>query len=912
MKLSLKNIFISFFFFLLQQHIYTQEETSNWYFGNRAAIKFNSNNSVLALEDSQMNTKYGSASISSKTGELLFYTNGTVIYNKNHNQMKNGGFLASDPDVTQTSIIVPKPNNSNIYYLFTVKNSNDPPPPMLGTLIPSGLYYSVIDMSLNGGLGSVVQKNIYLNPLVKEKLTAVHSSDGESIWVISFGKKDKTSIGFNTFYSYKVSSNGVEETPVTSEIPYPALTNRGVLKASPNGKYLAMSNFTNAVISNFDAEIGKITTTSFFRTKHGEGMDAIFSKANVYGLAFSQDSKYVYAETIEKGKNIIFQLKTDEPDSREYVLTSSNYQSYFQLAKDGNIYMTTSKDDTNPGDSLSVIIPPKNKGETIGTYTKNVIYLKDKKSRIGLPNFIQSYFRTRILTEKGCLNTNLLFEVDTYAPITSATWDFGDGNTSNQIKPEHAYNAVGSFTVSVTITVNNRQISTSRSVKIYPNPIVNSNQKLIQCDVSNNGVNKFNLTDIHEKITDISLNEALIFYENESDAIVGNDNNIKNPTGYEKTNGKNPLKLFVRVINNNGCATVTDFTLESINVSLGNIENMYSCELFKDSNNNSVGSFNLLNKKNAIRAQLNLPTSTTLRFYASIDDAQTNNGELSDVYQSVSTTVWVKATESDLSCNGIEQVKLITNELPSITINDTYVICISTTESNAITLDGNSNNDRYEWKNSSGNIISQDQLFTLTTIGEFSLTTYKTENNIECSTTKVFNVIHKNPPVFNELKVNITNDLKEVFVNVSGESSYEFSMDNITFFGNSNTHTFTDVQPGIHTVYVKDIAKCEPSISKSVTIIGYPGFLTPNNDGLNDTWNITGVNTFFYKTISVQIFNRFGTLIYTLNNNNHADGWDGTYNGLKLPSNDYWFSAVLEDNSGDIIKKTGHFSLIRK
>ena len=910
MQFSLKNIFIYFFIFLLQQHIFAQEETSNWYFGNRAAIKFNPNNSVLALEENQMNTKFGSASISSKTGELLFYTNGSIVYNKNHNQMENGGFLASDPDVIQTSIIVPKPNNSNIYYLFTVKNSNVPP--VLGTLIPSGLYYSIIDMSLNNGLGSVVQKNIYLNPLVKEKLTAVHASDGESIWVISFGKKDETSTGFNTIYSYKVSRNGVDDSPATSEIPNPALTNKGVLKASPNGKYLAMSNFSNALISNFDAEIGKITSTSFFSTKHGEGMDAIFSKANVYGLAFSQDSKYVYAETIEKGKNIIFQLQTDKPDSREYILTSSNYQSYFQLAKDGNIYMTTSKDDTNPGDSLSVIIPPKNKTETIGTYTKNVVDLKGKKSRLGLPNFIQSYFRTRILTEKGCLKTNLSFEVDTYAPITSATWDFGDGNASNQIKPEHTYNAVGSYTVSATITINNRQISTSRTVVIHPNPIVNSNQKLIQCDVNNDGVDKFNLTDIHEKITNISLNESLLFYENEPDAILGNDNNIKNPTEYEKTNGRNPLKLYVRVINNNGCATVTDFTLESVYVSLGNISNMYSCELFKDSNNNSIGSFNLLNKKNAIRAQLNLPPSTTLRFYASIDDAQTNKRELSDVYQSASTTVWVKATESDLSCNGIEQVQLVTNKLPTITLNDTYVICITPTESNAITLDGNSNNDRYEWKNSSGSIISQNRLFTLTTTGEFSLTTYKTENNIECSTTKTFHVIHKNPPVFNELKVTITNDKKEVFVTVSGESSYEFSMDNSTFFGNSKTYTFTDVQPGIHTVYVKDVAKCEPSISKSVTIIGYPGFLTPNNDGINDTWNITGVNTFFYKTISVQIFNRFGVLIYTLNNTNHADGWNGTYNGLKLPSNDYWFSAVLEDNSGKTIKKSGHFSLIRK
>ena len=75
------------------------------------------------------------------------------------------------------------------------------------------------------------------------------------------------------------------------------------------------------------------------------------------------------------------------------------------------------------------------------------------------------------------------------------------------------------------------------------------------------------------------------------------------------------------------------------------------------------------------------------------------------------------------------------------------------------------------------------------------------------------------------------------------------------------------------------------------------------------TGKIQGVNSNFYPTAEIYIFNRFGKLITKINPNSR--GWDGTFNSEVLPADDYWFTVHLEDNEGVIREKKGHFSLIR-
>jgi hypothetical protein len=104
---------ICFFLSVLASH--AQGEANIWYFGQNAGLDFNSGNPV-ALTNGQLVSEEGTSVLSTASGQLLFYTNGVTVYNKNHQIMQNGSGLFGDSSATQSSLIVQKPNSSNLYY----------------------------------------------------------------------------------------------------------------------------------------------------------------------------------------------------------------------------------------------------------------------------------------------------------------------------------------------------------------------------------------------------------------------------------------------------------------------------------------------------------------------------------------------------------------------------------------------------------------------------------------------------------------------------------------------------------------------------------------------------------------------------------------------------------------------------
>ena len=126
-----------------------QNEAANWYFGNNAGINFNTNtNTVTALADGLLSTEEGCTSISDSSGNLLFYTNGENVYDRQHNIMSNGTGLFGNQSSTQSAIIIPKPEDPNLYYIFTQDTNFQFNP-------DNGFNYSTVDMTLNGGFGAV-------------------------------------------------------------------------------------------------------------------------------------------------------------------------------------------------------------------------------------------------------------------------------------------------------------------------------------------------------------------------------------------------------------------------------------------------------------------------------------------------------------------------------------------------------------------------------------------------------------------------------------------------------------------------------------------------------------------------------------------------------------------------------------
>lgn len=636
-----------------------------------------------------------------------------------------------------------------------------------------------------------------------------------------------------------------------------------------------------------------------------------------YGIEFSQDSKKIYISgNLNTGSSLIrqYSLTSSSPINEAVLVARSESENFrsLQLGSDGKIYIgKTSGNTEDYYDFLSVINKPNNSliDGLDCEFIDNQILLSPGSSSRGLPNYIQSYFQSKIFADDKCLDEVFSFSATSYIPIQSINWDFGDGTSASGLNPSHQFTSSGLKTIQAELTlVNSTVVNIYKEIEVFPLPILRSNQALVQCDDDFDGISFFNLFNIREKITNPALNEELFFYNNNADALI-DENRIINPDNYENTQPNE--EIFVRAVNEDGCSTITSFRVTTVFVQLDPISNMYVCENSDLVSGNGEGSFDLISKKFNIISELNLDLSTVIKFYKTYSDALTTSNELPNNYNTQTSVLWVRADNS-LGCGGIQSFNAIVNSEPVNNLEDTYTICYNPNNKPPVIISADSSNDRFEWKNSLGNIISKSQNFTLTNTGTFSLTVYKTENGIECSNTKEFEVINPEKPTFLNIDVNTEDETNNIVeVTVSGNSNYEFSLDNTTFFGNSNTYTFTNVIAGLRTVYIRDINSCEEPIQEKVSVLGVPDFFTPNNDGKNDFWNIKGLDAVFFKSINIKIFNRFGILVGTITNFT-TPGWDGRLNGKKMISNTYWYTLEIVDIDDVLIEKTGNFSLFRK
>jgi len=105
----------------------------------------------------------------------------------------------------------------------------------------------------------------------------------------------------------------------------------------------------------------------------------------------------------------------------------------------------------------------------------------------------------------------------------------------------------------------------------------------------------------------------------------------------------------------------------------------------------------------------------------------------------------------------------------------------------------------------------------------------------------------------------------------------------------------------LYTIYVKE-RNCDGQQTLQHLHFFIPKYFTPNNDGVHDTFNLSGIE--FYNSSEVAIYDRYGKLLKY--NRNSSFSWDGTFNSQRLPTSDYWYVIVIEGQ-----KLTGHFTLKR-
>lgn len=215
----------------------------------------------------------------------------------------------------------------------------------------------------------------------------------------------------------------------------------------------------------------------------------------------------------------------------------------------------------------------------------------------------------------------------------------------------------------------------------------------------------------------------------------------------------------------------------------------------------------------------------------------------------------------------------------------------------------------FSWTDSTGAVVSTAAVFQTAIPGAYSLAITAIGTLTACESGPIpVTVIESFQP--DEDLVSFTSsgwftDRQTLVVNYAGDATnLVYSLDGQT---PQASNTFTNVSSGMHEVTLIDSKGCGSlPLPVPVKLINSPKAFTPNGDGFNDTWQITGLED---QTGSrLFIFDRYGKLLKQLFVN--GPGWDGTYNGQQLPSTDYWFTLTYIEN-GVPKEYKSHFSLIR-
>jgi gliding motility-associated-like protein len=262
------------------------------------------------------------------------------------------------------------------------------------------------------------------------------------------------------------------------------------------------------------------------------------------------------------------------------------------------------------------------------------------------------------------------------------------------------------------------------------------------------------------------------------------------------------------------------------------------------------------------------------------------------------------------NCTASVIIPFIVNPLPPINLNldgsEDELVC-SNLPTFFVTLDAGiqdgsaTANYTYVWSKD-GVVLSGQSNATLDVNAEGNYTV-EVITTLGCSRTRKIKVTASDIATITTIDIADLTDINTVTVNVSGKGKYEYSL-NEPSGPYQSSNVFTNIPSGIYDVFINDINGCG-TVSKTISVIGVPKYFTPNNDGYNDFWNVKGINANFNAKSTIYIFDRYGKLLKQLIPT--SEGWDGTFTGLPLPSDDYWYTIKLEDGR----EAKGHFSLKR-
>ena len=451
---------------------------------------------------------------------------------------------------------------------------------------------------------------------------------------------------------------------------------------------------------------------------------------------------------------------------------------------------------------------------------------------------------------------------------------------------------------------------------VHPLPAVNQDNMFYVCELDNDFTETFPLTDMDSFVMDggDTTDLEISYYNSLNDA----ENDIAELVGPNITvNGTRDI--FARVFDTvNECVQTLAFTIEIRQAPIANKpDNVALCDVLHEladgtivPMNDGVEIFDLTQVMEQIRGQQD-PNTFIVSIYYTQQEAidMVNPMEADDIiaYETATTTLYAIVTNANTGCINGEpvEINLIVEPLAEVVLTQsgTDILCVDATNNPIIGSDLGAGYT-YLW-----NTGATTPTIEVTEGGEYFVEVINTNTYNQCSFTS-------NTVVYQEASLpGVTprviqseafqgEDTIAVIAEGAGVSEYSYELETGEY---NTTGIFTNVTPGFHTITITELNGCG-SMTIQVSVIDYMRYFTPNGDGVNDNWQIIGLES--QQNAQVFIFDRHGKLLKQLSAT--SEGWNGFFNGSIMPSSDYWFKVIYtEPTSGEVKEYTNHFSLKR-
>jgi hypothetical protein len=389
-----------------------QDQRANiWYFGNQAGLDFNPlpENPVVAISNPVMNAPEGTATISDRNGQVVFFTDGDKVWNRANVEIASG--IGGDPGSAQSSIIIPVPGDETLYYIFTTQEVHG-----TGTY---ELRYSLFDLKMNGGTGGLLEQNVLLFARCTERLT------GNGNWLIAH------EYGNNSFRAYRITDLGISN-PVISAIG----SDHAVTSAENGQGYMKLGG--NNILAVALSTPGTSNVIELFDFADSTGVVSNFRPANlnnpagqVYGVEFSPGGNKLYA-TLKGATSQVVEFFIDSlgmPYLMQPPIPPVNEElGAIQTGPDGQIYVAVN------GETFLGTIQPNEDTTQVSTFLLNGFPLVGgTNSNLGLPNFIQNLadpvMGPGISIAGACVQDSVQFQGTPTDPIDNFSWQVRLGAT---------------------------------------------------------------------------------------------------------------------------------------------------------------------------------------------------------------------------------------------------------------------------------------------------------------------------------------------------------------------------------------------------------------------------------------------------------------------------------------------------